>query len=300
MMFMVAGCNGNQNATNDTSNSVAATGELQIKMLNIGQGDALLIRTESQTILIDTGDDKYYEDGKKGQVNNQLFEALAKENVKTIDKLILTHAHADHIGKAPNIVAKYNVKEVIYNGIPSKNKYLLDTIKNAKAKNITVTKVKEGDKLDFGGGATFTVLSPSADLVAKDTKSFQNNGKMDANDESVVGRLTYGSFSMLFTGDAESPIEKDLVAKYGNQLKSTVLKSGHHGSKTSSSKGFVKAVQPEAVLISLGAKNQYGHPHQVTLDTYQSQGIKNVLRTDLAGTITLISNGKDYTIKTEK
>ena len=110
-----------------------ATGGLIVKVLDVGQGDAILIQTGSQTILVDTGDDKYYEDGKKGKVNNQLFDELQKANVTAIDKLIMTHAHADHIGKAAQVIEKYGVKELVYNGIPSTNKYFVNALKAAKA-----------------------------------------------------------------------------------------------------------------------------------------------------------------------
>ena len=108
-----------------------ATGGLTVKVLDVGQGDAILIQTGSQTILVDTGDDKYYEDGKKGKVNNQLFEELKKANVTAFDKLGLTHAHADHIGKAAQVIEKYGVKELVYNGIPSTNKYFVNALKAA-------------------------------------------------------------------------------------------------------------------------------------------------------------------------
>ena len=104
---------------------------------------------------------------------------------------------------------------------------------------------------------------------------------------------------MLFTGDSEAETEKGILQRYGSQLKSTVLKSPHHGSKTSSSPAYLKAAAPEAALISLGAGNEYHHPHQVTLDKYAKMKMK-VWRTDQNGTITVTSNGQSYEIKGEK
>ena len=280
--------------------SAETDGKLTVTMLDIGQGDAILIRTGTKNILIDTGDDKYYEDGRKGKENTQLFAALAKENIAAIDMLVLTHAHADHIGKAAEVIERYKVKELVYNGIPSANKYFVNALKAAKAQGTRQVKVQAGDVLDFGSGASFEVLSPSQQLIAEDTAAIKNKEKVDVNNESVVGRLTFGSFSMLLTGDAEAPIEKSLAAAYGTRLRCQVLKAGHHGSKTSSSAELLKVVQPEAVLISAGADNQYGHPHEAALSRYQKQGIKQLYRTDRNGGITVVSDGSSYQITAER
>ena len=184
----------------------AAGSSLTVKVLDVGQGDAILIQTGSQTILVDTGDDKYYEDGKKGKVNNQLFDELKKANVTAIDKLVLTHAHADHIGKAAQVIEKYGVKELVYNGIPSTNKYFVNALKAAKAQGTKQVKVKAGDVLDFGSGVTYEVFSPTAQQIKDDTAAIKAGEKPDINDQSVVGRLSFGSFAMLLTGDAESPV----------------------------------------------------------------------------------------------
>ncbi|MBQ6713114.1 MAG: MBL fold metallo-hydrolase, partial [Selenomonadales bacterium] len=115
----------------------------------------------------------------------------------------------------------------------------------------------------------------------------------------IVGRLVYGDFTMMFTGDTESVAEKAIVKKYGKQMKSDVLKSSHHGSKTSSSNVFLKAVMPKTVLISVGAGNDYGHPHQNIMKRYQKQGC-DIYRTDRDGTITIHSDGSSYTVEKEK
>lgn len=278
----------------------AAGNSLTVKVLDVGQGDAILIQTGSQTILVDTGDDKYYEDGKKGKVNNQLFEELQKANVTAIDKLVLTHAHADHIGKAAQVIEKYGVKELVYNGIPSTNKYFVNALKAAKAQGTKQVKVKAGDVLDFGSGVTYEVFSPTAQQIKDDTAAIKAGEKPEINDQSVVGRLSFGSFAMLLTGDAESPVEKQMAASYGSKLQCQILKSGHHGSKSSSSKELLQAVKPEAVVISAGANNQYGHPHDVTLNKYKKQGIKQIYRTDQNGTVTIVSDGKGYSVSCGK
>ena len=154
--------------------------------------------------------------------------------------------------------------------------------------------------LDFGNGVSFEIVSPSQSLIDEDTAAIKAKKKVDVNNESVVGRLTFGNFAMLFTGDAEGPVEKDMIASYGKKLKCQVLKAGHHGSKTSSTAEFLKLVQPESVVMSLGVNNQYGHPHEALLNRLQKQGIKNIYRTDANGTITIVSDGSSYSITTEK
>lgn len=300
MLLTGCGQGGGQSSDTAANSKVEAKGQLTISMLDIGQGDAVLIQTGAKNILIDTGDDKYYEDGKKGKENTQLLTELHKLKIDHIDTLVMTHAHADHIGKADKVIAQYGVKELVYNGIPSTSKYFINALKAAKANGTQQVKVKAGDVLDFGNGVSFEIVSPTQSLIDEDTADIKAKKKVDVNNESVVGRLTFGNFAMLFTGDAEGPVEKTMAASYGKKLKCQVLKAGHHGSKTSSTAEFLKLVQPESVVMSLGANNQYGHPHEALLNRLQKQGIKNIYRTDANGTITIVSDGSSYSITTEK
>lgn len=300
MLLTGCGQGGGQSSDTAANSKAEAKGQLTISMLDIGQGDAVLIQTGAKNILIDTGDDKYYEDGKKGKENTQLLTELQKLKIDHIDTLVMTHAHADHIGKADKVIAQYGVKELVYNGIPSTSKYFINALKAAKANGTQQVKVKAGDVLDFGNGVSFEIVSPSQSLIDEDTAAIKAKKKVDVNNESVVGRLTFGNFAMLFTGDAEGPVEKDMAASYGKKLKCQVLKAGHHGSKTSSTAEFLKLVQPESVVMSLGVNNQYGHPHEALLNRLQKQGIKNIYRTDANGTITIVSDGSSYSITTEK
>lgn len=300
MLLTGCGQGGGQSSDTATNSKAEAKGQLTISMLDIGQGDAVLIQTGAKNILIDTGDDKYYEDGKKGKENTQLLTKLQKLKIDHIDTLVMTHAHADHIGKADKVIAQYGVKELVYNGIHSTSKYFINALKAAKANGTQQVKVKAGDVLDFGNGVSFEIVSPSQSLIDEDTAAIKAKKKVDVNNESVVGRLTFGDFAMLFTGDAEGPVEKDMAASYGKKLKCQVLKAGHHGSKTSSTAEFLKLVQPESVVMSLGVNNQYGHPHEALLNRLQKQGVKNIYRTDVNGTITIVSDGSSYSITTEK
>ncbi|MBR4904104.1 MAG: MBL fold metallo-hydrolase [Selenomonadaceae bacterium] len=283
-------------------------GDLKISMLNVGQGDAILIQTKNQTILIDTSDT---------DERDLLISELEKFSVTKIDKLILTHPHADHIGSAKVLInaskkeisanpylEKISVAEVYDNGIASSSPLYKNYMKAIDAKGIVHKSLKVGDTVDFGGGVKFNVLYPTTQLVDSVNGGEQ---KSDPNNESIVGKLTYKKFSMMFTGDAEKPVEAEILANNKTKaLKCDVLKSGHHGSYTASTKDFVAAVNPSCVLISAGPdeerRNTYGHPHLEPLETYLAQGIdkKNIFCTRWNGTITIISDGKKFSVTPDK
>lgn len=302
LTLLLAGCGAAKTADNtaaSTSSSAQGSakaavqtsvpqGTISIKMLDVGQGDAILIQTQEQTVLIDTSD---------VDERDKLRAELAKAGVKKIDKVILTHPHADHIGGMEVLLdGSYEIGSIYDNGMPSTSKLYLSYMKKAKARGIPHHALKAGDVLDFGGGAQFKVLSPEESLVQKGQ---QKGYKHDPNNESVVGRLTFGQFAMLFTGDAEKEAEASIAARYGSELKSQVLKAPHHGSKTSSSAAYLRLVQPETCVISCGAGNDYGHPHKETLKKYAAIHAKTY-ETDKNGTITITSDGKSYEVKEEK
>ena len=291
LSLFLTGCGGNTADKDNAAPAGAAVTEaaqkMTVKMLNVGQGDAILIQTPEQTVLIDTSD---------LDEQDKLRNELQKAGVKRIDKLILTHPHADHIGGVEGVVLRdYEVGEVYDNGMPSKSKIYTRYMKILKQKNIKRHGLAAGDELDFGGGVKFKVYAPEKAVVEKGSKTTDNH---DPNNESVVGRLIFGDFSMMFTGDAEKAEEMPMVSSYGKELKSTVLKSGHHGSKTSSSKEFLREVAPEAALISCGTGNDYGHPHEPTMKKYRAMKLK-IYETDKNGTITVKTDGKNYTIEPE-
>lgn len=262
--------------------TAGAAQALKIQMLNIGQGDSILIRTASQVIMIDTGDVDERE---------RFTALLKKEKITQIDKLIITHPHADHLGGAYVLLKDFSVKKVYDNGQPANTSTYRTYMKWIQKQKIDYEQLWAGKVLDFGGNVKFQVLSPTA----QDVKQGE-----DLNNNSIVGKLTYGGFSMLFTGDSEAEMEKTLLHKYDKEtLKSTLLKSPHHGSKTSSNRNYLKAVAPEAALISVGENNDYKHPHAVTLNKYKDMKIK-VYRTDQDGTITVTTNGASYEVTKEK
>lgn len=319
MAFILGGCGGQakeelkqetQAEVKDDTQAAPAQdvkGNLKISMLNVGQGDAILIQTGKQTVLIDTSDT---------DERDLLVKELEKLSVTKIDKLILTHPHADHIGSAKALInpskkelnanpylEKISVAEVYDNGIASTSPLYKSYMKSINTKGITHTALKAGDILDFGNSVKFNVLYPTPELVAAVNDEKQ---KSDPNNESVVGKLTYKKFSMMFTGDAEKEAEAAILANNkAKALKCDVLKSGHHGSYTASTKDFVAAVNPSYVLISCGPeeerRNTYGHPHLEPLENYLEQGIdkKNILCTRWNGTITVISDGKNFSVQSE-
>jgi len=258
-----------------------AASPLMVKMLDVGQGDAILIRTAEQTVLIDSGDQDQ---------QAKLAGLLHKEGIDVIDKLIITHPHADHIGGTAILLREFKVRAVYDNGQSTTTKMYRDYLKTVRDQAIEYGHLKRGDELAFGDGVVFKVLSPTPDMV-------KAGGEMNGN--SIVGQLLFGSFSLLLTGDVEAEGETALVKAYGSALKSDVLKAAHHGSKTSSSKAFLQAAAPAAVLISVGTDNAYGHPHKNILNRYEKQQMK-IYRTDQNGTITLRSDGKTYDIIGER
>ena len=289
----LAGCGPKQSAAPAESSAAAVTEQaeprkLTVKMLDVGQGDAILIETGEQTVLIDSSDIDERE---------KLRAELKEAGVTKLDKVILTHPHADHIGGMDVLLKEFKVGEVYDNGMPSTSKLYLGYMKELKKQEIKRHGLKAGEVLELGNGAIFKVLAPSEELVANGT---QQGYKHDPNNESVVGQLIFGDFKMMFTGDAEATEEKAILASFeGMSLQSQVLKSGHHGSKTSSSKEWLRALEPETALISCGEGNDYGHPNKETMKKYQVLKMK-VYETDKNGTITLVSDGKGYEISVEK
>ena len=269
-------------------------------------------------MLIDAGDTT------KGKA---VVEALKRNNIQQLDYFIATHPHPDHIGGASEVFKAVKVLNVIDNGqAPSVPPQLAAQPKakptpakqtgNRRAtKSNSLTQfyddykagvsgsgahyetAKPGTKYDLGGGALLTILAPSEPFFTKDKMTTGGN---EANANSIVARLDYGSFSMLLAGDAEEQTEHRLLTKELD-LQTKVIKISHHGSKYASSKDFLNRVKPEVAIVSCGAWNRYGHPAQAVLDRLQAANVK-LYRTDLQGEITITTRGKnnEMTIKTAK
>lgn len=257
---------------------VAATNELVVQVLDVGQADAILIRTPLQAVLVDAGD--------KSSVQ-QVLSALRLAGIEELDQVIITHAHADHVGGMSGLLDRIRVKQVYDSAFPLSTPTYLNYLLKVQDKQIPFAKLEAGAVVDLGAGINLQVLSPG--------KKFISGTNSDCNNNSLVLKLVYQDFSMLLTGDIEREAEQRLVKTAAAQLKSQVLKSPHHGSRTSSSPAFLQAVAPAAVIISVGAKNSYQHPHPTVIKRYQQANIK-VYRTDRQGTITVRSDGKSYRI----
>jgi competence protein ComEC len=235
-------------------------------MLDVGQGDGLFIESP-------TGTQVMFDAGPPRSVLGPLQRVMSPFD-KSIDAFVITNPDADHIGGLADILKNYKVGEVFESGTLTDSKTYQSLREEMKKQNVPDILAKKGMRLDIGGGAYIDILFPDRDV-----------SEWATNDGSVVAKLTYGKTSIMLTGDAGAKTEKIILGENSTtQLNSTILKVGHHGSRTSSSPSFVKAVSPEYAMISVGKDNKYGHPHQETLDTLTQVGAK-ILRTDLIGTI---------------
>lgn len=254
---------------------------LTFAMLDVGQGDALFIESPTGTqILVDGGPPR--------KILSQLARVMPPFD-RTIDAFIITNPDQDHIGGFLDVLKVYKIDRVFEPGTFNDSKTFQNLKTEIERQNVPAILAKKGMRLDIGGGAVIDILFPDRDVSL-----------WDPNDGSVVARLTYGKTSVMLAGDSTTKTEKIILSENPEaQLKSTILKVGHHGSRTSTSYEFTKAVMPSSALISDGKDNKYGHPHQDTLDILSQLGVK-VFRTDLLGTIIMKSNGLNTTFSFHK
>lgn len=255
------------------------SGDALIYYLDVGQGDSQLIRLpDGENILIDAG---------TRSTAKALVSYLKDLGVGKLDILIATHPHEDHIGGMPEVIQNFEigkiyVPKVADSQIPTTKIYenFLDAVED---KGLKLTAAKGGDVILDGGAARLEFFAP-------------NSEKYDGlNSYSIVTKLTYGQKSFLFTGDAEKDSENEMV-ELGYDLKSDVLKCGHHGSDTSTSDVFLNAVAPVYAVISCGVDNDYGHPHEETLERLEMAGA-TVYRTDQLDTILARCDGEGITFQ---
>jgi competence protein ComEC len=255
-----------------------ASADVAVHFIDIGQGDAELIMLPGgKTLLIDAGDN--------GQ-ETRLLSYLQNAGVSRIDYLVGTHPHADHIGGMREVVDRFPVGRIFMPRVSHTSKTYIDLLKAIDAKGLSIETARQGKLLFDENGVRAEFLAPNSDAY------------QDLNNYSAVLRLDYRDVSFLFTGDAEALSENEMLAAGGN-LQADILKAGHHGSSTSTSQKFLKAVSPSCAVISCGKGNSYGHPHAETLKKLEKSGVQ-VFRTDEMGTIIMETDGKNINIKKER
>jgi competence protein ComEC len=248
-------------------------GSLEIHAIDVGQGDAIAIRTPGgHWIVIDTGPASPTFDAGRQRV----APYLRSQGVRRIDLLVLTHPDMDHIGGARALLESFDVTTVMDPAVATGKDLYVETLGAARNAGGAWVAAESGREMD-SGGVVIRVLAPDSVLL---------DGLHEANDLSVVLRLEYGGFSGLFLGDAHKAIENRLVARHGAALASNLLKVGHHGSSTSTGDSLLVAVRPDLAIISVGRRNRYGHPDPQVMARLRRYGV-SVARTDESGSLVL-------------
>lgn len=248
-------------------------GKMIVYYLNVGQGDSILIQVNNKNLLIDSG---------PKLEKKKLFECLSKINIDKLDYIIATHPHEDHIGNMSKIVDNFNVLNFYAPKIQTTTKNFEQMIDSLKSKNLKINVIKKGTPfINLGENTKVTVFSPSKDTYE------------DLNNYSPIIKIQYGKTSFLFTGDAQKDVEKEIITS-NEDVSADVLKIGHHGSSTSTSKEFLNKVHPSIGIISVGLDNSYNHPNLDTLQRLKDSNTK-IYRTDKDGTIILSSDGSTIT-----
>lgn len=247
---------------------------LTVTLLDVGQGDSILIRTPlNQKILIDGGP------------GSNILTPLSQELgflERQIDLLIITHPDTDHIAGFTEVLRRYQVENVLLTGVQHNTAWYRDILTQVTEQDIPVLIASQELDFDFGAGVILDTVWPREPLAGKQPS--------DGNAASIVNRLTFGQTAILFTGDFDAKGEEELL-KTPQNLSAHVLKLGHHGAKTSSSTEFLQAINSRIALVSAGEDNQFGHPSPEIIERVQNQ---EILETAKVGSIRLVSDGKSW------
>ena len=271
LLLALAGCG----AQPELDSTVKDGERLEVHIIDVGQADAILIKTpDAGNILIDGG---------TGSTEDALVKYLEKQGVKRLDYVIATHPHEDHIGGLDAAIKAFDVGAVYMPKVSHTTKAFENMLLAIKDKDIKTVEAKADVSLPLGSGTQALFLAPASSEYE------------ELNNYSAVLKLVYGQTSFLFTGDAEKLSEEEMLERYSQKtLASTVLKVGHHGSKTSTSEAFLEAVHPKWGAISVGKDNDYGLPSDSTLKRLDAHGV-SYWRTDEVGSIVFYSDGQTVT-----
>ena len=255
--------------------------EVVVHFVDVGQGDCSIVQTPAGNVIIDAG--VYEADNNSSDSTVSYINSLG---ISDFVYAIFTHPHSDHIGGAETVISKYNVDTLIIPNAVNTSATFRKMLDAIEENDCSVTEGKAGVSIDLG--------ETKIELLAPVKDDYQS-----LNDASVVAKITYGDISFLFAGDAEVISERDMLENDYEALDSTILKVAHHGSSTSSSKEFIKAVSPEVAIYSCGKNNEYGHPHKETVKLIDSV-VADSYRTDKNGNIIITTDGLGYEVYTEK
>lgn len=263
----------NKENTNEKAVSILKTNSnLEVYYFDVGQADSILIRENDNNILIDAGNN---EDGEK------LVNYLKKDlNIEKFNMVVGTHPHEDHIGGLDNVIDSFDIDTILMPNATSTSKTFENVLDSIEKKDYKITVPKINEEFNYNN-INIKVLYTGTD-------------EKDLNNTSIVLKLTYQNNKFLFMGDATSKVEKKLL---NEDIKSDVLKIGHHGSEYSTTKNFLDKVNPQYAIIEVGKNNTYKHPKEITLDKLNKKNIK-IYRTDIDGTIKVVSDGNNLKFET--